>query len=615
MNFTLRSGRRWLAGLAITTGLVLAVAAGGADKGGAPPKVATTAAPQPPAPIENVRVVAGDGTVTVSWSLSRTFTGSFRGIRIYRLLDAPEIRYGRPIETLVEDVGLRTSWTISALRNGQQYDLLVKAVDGNGKEFWQGLIYAYPGTAPTGAPRTPTQVYTVAGDGRVAIFWQRNCEADLALYEIRRKGPGDKEFRSVARRNRIMEITAPDSEKGEQRVPLRTITPTVWVDQKVKNGESYEYQIRAIDTEGKSSHFSPAIIATPRPPAPPSGSGIVLIVNDASDDSNGNGINDSEEVARHYAKLRGVPENQILRLPLSHNQHAIDYRRDIQEPLQVFLLANGLAGKVTTLVPCFGVPTWSNGLALDSRLADLFDRYTFGRKMGAPNPYFNSARHFDGTEGIYQVSRLDGPTVAIANSLVDKALRAERTVTATSGKGYLGTLGTKRVGDLAIRKTAEFGKWLGIEVTMKDPGEFKEHEFGPDAYWYFAWYHQYRDPIKGEWPAGAVGSHLISNSFATIREKDPARKSWVQGLLEKGITATFGAVVEPYEQGYTRPDIFFSHFWTGDYTFAESFAMATPTVQWAMSAVGDPLFRLNKGKPASTVTIPRQGIFSSGSTP
>ena len=33
---------------------------------------------------------------------------------------------------------------------------------------------------------------------------------------------------------------------------------------------------------------------------------------------------------------------------------------------------------------------------------------------------------------------------------------------------------------------------------------------------------------------------------------------------------------------------------TGDYTFAESFIMATPTMQWAMSAVGNPLYRLRK---------------------
>jgi uncharacterized protein (TIGR03790 family) len=66
----------------------------------------------------------------------------------------------------------------------------------------------------------------------------------------------------------------------------------------------------------------------------------------------------------------------------------------------------------------------------------------------------------------------------------------------------------------------------------------------------------------------------------------------VQGFLEQGVTATFGSVVEPYVQGFTRGDIFFHRFWSGEYTFAEAFAMSTPTLRWAMSAVGDPLYRL-----------------------
>jgi uncharacterized protein (TIGR03790 family) len=213
--------------------------------------------------------------------------------------------------------------------------------------------------------------------------------------------------------------------------------------------------------------------------------------------------------------------------------------------------------------------------------------------MGAPNPYFNSKRHFDGTTGTYLVTRLDGPTVEIAKSLVDKAILAEQSVTARSGKAYFGSRGGKSTGDKGIGQAVEIGNRMGIKVVART-GVFGEHELGGDAYWYFAWYHGYRDPAKGEWPTGAVGSHLISNSFGGIRGTGSNWKSWVQGLLEKGMTATFGAVVEPYEQGYTRPDIFFEQFWSGDYNFAESFAMATPTVQWAMSAVGDPLYRLKK---------------------
>lgn len=106
--------------------------------------------------------------------------------------------------------------------------------------------------------------------------------------------------------------------------------------------------------------------------------------------------------------------------------------------------------------------------------------------------------------------------------------------------------------------------------------------------------YSYERPKNGAWRPGALAAHLISDSFVGINAPPKSPKSWVQELLEAGVTGTFGAVIEPYLQGYTRPDIFFERFWSGDYNFAESFFQATPTIQWAMSAVGDPLYRLKK---------------------
>ena len=598
--------RRWKVLLPALAALLLAAIAGG-EQGRAPAggTTAVTAA-ESSAPLENIRVVSGDGTATISWFISRRFAGGFRGVRLYRVLDGTEIRFNRPSEVLVEDLGLRTSWTVPSLKNGVQYIFVIKAYDSEQREFWSTAVPAYPGTDPRGAPRAPQSVYTAAGDGRISLFWDRNREADITLYEIQRKGPQERDFRTVSRIPKVLRLGQEKKQGAREQQLALVLNPTAYLDQDVTNGTTYQYRIRAIDSERKASLYSEPVPAQPRPYLPPSGRDVVLLVNTAAGDANRNGINDSEEVARYYAEKRQVPASRIVRLPLSQDNYAIDYTRDIQKPLQKFLLDGKLAGKVTMLVPCFGMPTWSSGLALDSRLSDLFDRFTAGRKMGTPNTYFNSNRHFDGTYGTYLVTRLDGPTVEIATGLIDKALFAGQQVSASAGKVYLGGRGTKELGDISIRKTAEFARWLGLDVTLRDPGVYAEHELGPEAYWYFAWYHHYRDPIQGEWPPGAVGAHLTSYSFSGIREQDPAKKSWVQGLLEKGITATFGSVVEPYLGGFTRAEIFFSHFWTGDYTFAESFFMATPTVQWAMSAVGDPLYRLKKAPitgPAAPATV------------
>ncbi len=574
---------------------LLTVAAGTVTgEGSVPGSVkAAESAVTPLAPIQGIRVAASDGRVTFSWSLSRQFSGDFRGVRLYRLLDGRQIRFNHPVEELVEDLGIRTSWTVSGLENGEQYGFILKGYDSGKKEFWSTLLYAYPGSDPRGAPRRPVSFYAAVGDGRVTLFWERNREANMAFYELQRKGPRDQEFKTVGRLPKLLLLKQ-----------ITLLTPALYRDRSVTNGESYQYRLRALNMERKASPFTEPVTASPLPALPPCGKDIVLLVNSSADDGNHGGVNDSEEMARYYAARRGVPLSQILRLPLKRDIYAIDYARDIQRPLQQFLLSGNLAGRVTMLVPCFGMPTWSGGLALDSRLSDLFDRNISGTKMGSPNPYFDSNRHFDGTDGVYLVTRLDGPTLEIAKGLVDKALAASETVSAASGRVSLGGRATKEQGDLSIRKTAEFAQWLGLDVTFKDPGSYTEHELGPDVFWYFAWYHGYRDPVRERWPVGAVGAHLTSYSFSGIREPDPAKKSWVQGLLEKGITATFGSVVEPYQQGFTRAELFFSHFWSGDYTFAESFFMATPTVQWAMSAVGDPLFRLRKPPVGRGVTPP-----------
>lgn len=509
----------------------------------------------------------------------------YRGFRLYRQKLGTEISFRTSNHLLVEDLKQGTRCSVSGLRNGELYLFHLKAYDSDGNEFWETTIAGFPGITRAGRPQVPQECYGIAGDGRTALYWERNLEADLEGYEVFRKGPGDALFHLVARVPKLFRIMpkTPNSEAGSS--VIQGLTPPGYVDTGVANDATYTYQVRAVASGGVFSDVTEPVTLVPKPYAPPAADQVLLIVNEAFDGS--------EDVARYYARKRQIPENRIFRYWHNPKVYETDYGREIQAPLQRFLLKNGLAGRIRYLVPCYGVPLGGAGRALDSKLADLFDRYTYGSVMGTPNPYFNSRRHFDGTTGTYLVTRLDGPTVEIAKSLVDKALLAEKSVTRQSGTAYFGSRGGTSVGDKSIGQAVEIGRKMGIRVVAKN-GEFGEHELGSDAYWYFAWYHGYRDPIIGAWPAGAVGAHLISNSFSNIRWKELTGKSWVQGLLEKGITATFGAVIEPYLQAYSRPDIFFEQFWNGDYTFAEAFAMATPTLQWAMSAVGDPLYRLKK---------------------
>ena len=100
---------------------------------------------------------------------------------------------------------------------------------------------------------------------------------------------------------------------------------------------------------------------------------------------------------------------------------------------------------------------------------------------------------------------------------------------------------------------------------------------------------------------GAVGAQLTSFTALRIRtplNADPKMYSytslrwggnWVPRMLEQGVTATWGAVTEPYAVFYAPGGNVFDHLWAG-YNFGDSFYIAQNAVRWVMVAVGDPLY-------------------------
>ncbi len=125
---------------------------------------------------------------------------------------------------------------------------------------------------------------------------------------------------------------------------------------------------------------------------------------------------------------------------------------------------------------------------------------------------------------------------------------------------------------------------------------------GLDALWAWGWYGGASDAYR--FVNGAVGAQLTSFTAITIRtpvNADPALVSvetkrwggnWVPRMLEQGVTATWGAVTEPFANFYAPGGNVFDHLWSG-YNFAESFYIAQNTLNWVMTAVGDPLYAPN----------------------
>jgi len=122
---------------------------------------------------------------------------------------------------------------------------------------------------------------------------------------------------------------------------------------------------------------------------------------------------------------------------------------------------------------------------------------------------------------------------------------------------------------------------------------------GVNALWVWGWYGMAFDAYR--FVPGAVGAQLTSFTADRIRTPfttDPKlysrtaerwRGNWVPRMLEEGVTATWGAVTEPYATTYATGGNVFDHLWAG-YNFGDSFYIAEPAVRWVMLAIGDPLY-------------------------
>ena len=181
----------------------------------------------------------------------------------------------------------------------------------------------------------------------------------------------------------------------------------------------------------------------------------------------------SKEVAEHYAERRQVPASHVFGFALTTNEaiSRTEFHDSLEKPLakaleekklwhmgsDVVRGTNNSKGKVVWRVKeskirfavlCYGVPLridndpsvkeepdpamnpllQRNGAAVDNELA-LLPCLEQKLPLLGPKPSTHytvtNAAALNPTNGILLVTRLDGPTMEIANSLVDKAMEAE----------------------------------------------------------------------------------------------------------------------------------------------------------------------------------------------
>ena len=354
-------------------------------------------------------------------------------------------------------------------------------------------------------------------------------------------------------------------------------------------------------------------------------------------------VPESKGVAYYYAERRHVPTNQIYGFPLSTNEgmSRVEFRDALQKPLAQTLANKKLwkigpsivhattnqpsrvdwkvvQSKIRYAVLCYGVPLRidqdpnfkEEGMdklrpelrrdeaAVDSELTLL---PLIEQKLPLAGPLRNSVytstntAMLHPTNGVLLVTRLDGPTPAIARGLVDKALQAE--TDGLWGRAYFDlrniTEPGYKMGDEWIRGASEICRRMGFETVVdENPGTFPAGFPMSQIAIYIGWYDgnvsgPFTQPTV-EFMPGAFAYHLHSSSGATLRSTD---QHWVGPLLAKGATITMGCVAEPYLSGTPDVAVFTARLVFLGFTFGEAACASQPVLSWQTTVVGDPLYR------------------------
>ncbi|GAF84986.1 unnamed protein product [marine sediment metagenome] len=191
----------------------------------------------------------------------------------------------------------------------------------------------------------------------------------------------------------------------------------------------------------------------------------------------------------------------------------------------------------------------------------------------------------------------------MAQGLVDKAIVTEKT--GLKGVAYIDSRGIADSNkpysfgwfDQSLRDLAVLTR-LQTEMTVKQ--ERTEKLFAPGACpqtaIYCGWYSLKKYIDAFDFVNGAIGYHI--SSWEAIDLRDPNSSQWCPAMLADGITATLGAVAEPYLLSFPEPRAFFLELFNGR-CLVEAYYHTKAFNSWQLVLIGDPLYRPFKKPQAS----------------
>ena len=350
-----------------------------------------------------------------------------------------------------------------------------------------------------------------------------------------------------------------------------------------------------------------------------SGANVVVVANESNADS--------IAIAEHYAKARGLPTDNVIRLKTlpADTPEVISrllYDRNIQKPIADWFNRHSAHDRILYIVLTKGIPLRIEGsggrngtqASVDSELTLLYRTLT-GRAVPPhgqiDNPYFAGRapsgqfqqfthRNYD----IFLVTRLDGFTTSDVMALIDRGTSSNKDGRVLlDQRAALDDPGNTWLRAAADRLTADgFANRVVLEGTSKPLTN------EPNVLGYFSW--GSTDPaIKTRkldlgFVPGALAAAFVSTDARTFREPPSdwtpgiggTQKAYFAGspqsligdLVREGATGVAGHVAEPYRDAAIRPDLLFPAYLAG-FNLAESFYLAMPYLGWQTVILGDPL--------------------------
>jgi len=340
---------------------------------------------------------------------------------------------------------------------------------------------------------------------------------------------------------------------------------------------------------------------------------------------------DSPELARFYAKQRGIASDHIVGLTCSTDEEITreEYDTNIAGPLREVFKAQGWwklretaeqkAVVETTSIrfvavikgvplkikpvdapypgdqPGDGPVNNQNAASVDSELAilGLFSQQISGARR---NPYFQSFKAIGEVENpvLLLVCRLDAANAETVRRMILDSISTEKR--GLWGRAYVDGAHETRagyvIGDQWLAEIPTQLHKVGVPVIYENsPAVFPAGYPMTDCALYYGWR---ADNAAGpfaqsdfRFTRGAVAVHIHSLSAYTLRDPNAF---WVAPLLEHGAAATLGNVYEPYLQMTAHLNIFNDRLLHG-FTFAESAYSSIEVLSWMSVMVGDPLYR------------------------